>query len=100
MIIIDNILIGILCFLNFSSFILASIIVLLFFLLFVKNYNTCKENIRVLNELNERLNKVDNYVVVEDSCSFLKNAPEISSIKCPVKMPIKDKLESPISSPS
>jgi hypothetical protein len=65
MIIIDNILIGILCFLNFSSFILCSSTIIFFFLLFLKNHNALKENINKMNELNERLNNMNNYVVLE-----------------------------------
>jgi hypothetical protein len=56
-----------------------------FFLLFVKNHNALKDNIQKMNELNERLdrlNKVNNYVVLEE-------------VNCPSKMPVKKELDSP-----
>jgi hypothetical protein len=75
MIIIDNVLIGVLCFLNFTSFVLCSATIIFFFFLFVKNHNALKENIQKMNELNERLdklNKVNNYVVEERHASMPK----------------------------
>jgi len=83
-------------FMNVISIILTSIIVVLFFVLFIYNYNTCKDNEVVLKELNSKLDRIDNYVVLEEQLECpsinaqlkkLNNILEapISSISCPIK---------------
>ena len=76
---------------NVATIILTSIIVVLFFVLLIHNYNVCKDNKVVLKELNSKLDRIDNYVILEEV--------ECPSINAQLKK-LNNILEAPISSPS